>query len=292
MRVDGVVLDIDGVLVDVSRSYRRAIVETLDRLYGETLTREEVQAFKNAGGFNNDWELTDAGALYLLANRAGLDMEIQEFTRAIADRGGGLGAAQAVIADRSPDASRIEPGWDPDRIRSVFQELYLGSDRYRYLEDDDPELDVEGYIEDETVLISRETIDALTRSFALGVLTGRPATEASIALDRVGLDVPSDRRITMDDDVPGKPDPAGLVRLAEHLETTAVAFAGDTLDDINTVANARRADPDREYYSVGVLTGGVTGPDGRRRYDEAGADLVVDSVNELPTVLQPIRWTD
>ncbi len=69
MHADAVVLDIDGVLVDVADSYRRAIVESVDRHYGTTISRGEVQLFKDAGGFNNDWELTYAAALSVLAAR-------------------------------------------------------------------------------------------------------------------------------------------------------------------------------------------------------------------------------
>ena len=291
MRVEGIVLDIDGVLVDVSRSYRRAIVETLDRLYGDTLTQADIQAFKNAGGFNNDWELTDAGALYLVASREGLRMGVGEFTEAIEAAGGGLAAARGVIADRVESPEDIEADWDPERVRSIFQQFYLGSERFRDLEGAEPELDVPGFIEDETVLIQPDTIEALTRSFAVGVFTGRPAAEAEIALDRVGLKIDPDHRITMDDAVPGKPDPAGLVQLADRLDCSAIAFAGDTLDDIETARNAASADPDRDYYGVGVLTGGVTGPGGRQLYAEAGADLVVETVNELPNVLEPAGGT-
>lgn len=58
MHADAVVLDIDGVLVDVADSYRRAIVESVDRHYGTTISRDEVQLFKDAGGFNSASEPT------------------------------------------------------------------------------------------------------------------------------------------------------------------------------------------------------------------------------------------
>ena len=74
MNADAVVLDVDGVLVDVADSYRRAIVESVEYVYGDTIEREDIQAFKDAGGFNNDWELTDAAALYVLARREELGL--------------------------------------------------------------------------------------------------------------------------------------------------------------------------------------------------------------------------
>ncbi len=52
------VFDMDGVLVEVRDSYRRAIRETVFRLGGGEVAPEEVQALKNQGGFNNDWDLT------------------------------------------------------------------------------------------------------------------------------------------------------------------------------------------------------------------------------------------
>lgn len=286
MQVDAVVLDIDGVLVDVADSYRRAIIESVDRVCGKTIDRDAIQAFKDAGGFNNDWELTDAAALYVLARREGLRMNVAEFTDRVADGGGGLDAAKAVVSDLPRVAqARVRDQWDTDRLRDTFQALYLGTELYRELEGGTPPLDAPGYIHDEPTLVAPETIADLTERFDVGVLTGRPAAEAEIALARVGLDVPDAHRFTMDDWEEGKPHPRALVTLAERFDAETVAFVGDTLDDVRTARNADAADEARVYYGVGVLTGGLTGEDGRRSFVDAGADVVVDDVNELVGLL-------
>lgn len=49
--------DMDGVLVDVTASYRAAIVETIRHFTGVTPTPESIQEWKNRGGYNNDWVL-------------------------------------------------------------------------------------------------------------------------------------------------------------------------------------------------------------------------------------------
>ena len=288
MQVDAVVLDIDGVLVDVADSYRRAIVESIEHVYGDTIDRATIQQFKDAGGFNNDWELTYAAALYVLATQYGLDRDLQPFTDMIAATGGGLGAAETVVVNAVGPAERerIYEAWDRDRLRDVFQQLYLGSDLYRELEGEDPDMDAGGFVNDEPKLVDPEALARLQRSFDVGVLTGRPAAEADIALDRVGLDVSDDHRFTMDDWEEGKPHPRALTTLAERFDADAVAFAGDTLDDVRTAVNAAEADPDRTYHGVGVLTGGLTGESGRAKYERAGATLVVDSINDLPGRLE------
>ena len=286
MQVDAVVLDIDGVLVEVSESYRRAIVESIDHVYGETIDREAVQPFKDAGGFNNDWELTYAAALYVLATREGLHQDVADFTDRIAEAGGGLEAAKQVISDLpTVSQARIRDQWDTDRLHDVFQALYLGSDLYRELEGGEPPIETEGYIHDEPVLVASETLDALQERYAVGVLTGRPAAEADIALDRVGLDVDDEHRFTMDDWEEGKPHPHALTTLAERFDADRTAFAGDTLDDVRTARNADEVDAGRVYYGIGVLTGGLTGEEGRRKYTDVGVDAVVEDVNELPELL-------
>ena len=281
------VLDVDGVLVDVADSYRRAIVESLETVYGESIPKGDVQLFKDAGGFNNDWELTDAAALFLLARREGFDLALEDFTDAIAGMGGGLAAAKTVIAEEltPADRERVFATWDRDRLRDVFQQLYLGPELYREFEGGEAELDVAGFIHDEPVLIDPETVERLRANWPLGVLTGRPAAEAEVALERAGLgDLPAEFRFTMDDWTAGKPDPAALIELADRLEADSLAFVGDTLDDVRTAVNAGEAD-DRAFYGIGVLTGGLTGERGRKKYDGAGAAAVLDSVNDLPEFL-------
>mmetsp|Transcript_14102 Transcript_14102/g.34479 ORF Transcript_14102/g.34479 Transcript_14102/m.34479 type:complete len:639 (-) Transcript_14102:74-1990(-) len=55
--VECLVFDMDGVLVDVSQSYRTAIVQTCAH-FGANVTNEDVSAAKAKGDANNDWKLT------------------------------------------------------------------------------------------------------------------------------------------------------------------------------------------------------------------------------------------
>jgi len=53
-----IVFDMDGVLVEVSESYRATIVQTVKLFTNETISRELIQEYKNHGGWNNDWMLS------------------------------------------------------------------------------------------------------------------------------------------------------------------------------------------------------------------------------------------
>lgn len=52
------VFDMDGVLVNAGNSYRLTIEKTYEKFSGKSITQKEIQAAKNLGGLNNDWDLT------------------------------------------------------------------------------------------------------------------------------------------------------------------------------------------------------------------------------------------
>ena len=54
------IFDMDGVLVDVSDSYRQAIKKTVEFFTREKVSLKEIQDYKNMGGYNNDWDLAEA----------------------------------------------------------------------------------------------------------------------------------------------------------------------------------------------------------------------------------------
>jgi histidinol-phosphate aminotransferase len=60
LRENVLLFDLDGVLVDVRDSYRLAIQETAEFFTKQKVLNDEIQKFKEQGGFNNDWDLTEA----------------------------------------------------------------------------------------------------------------------------------------------------------------------------------------------------------------------------------------
>jgi HAD superfamily hydrolase (TIGR01548 family) len=73
---EALLLDLDGVLADVSGSHREAVRQTAAR-FGVTVSPEEIGAAKRRGGANNDWELT-----WRLVTAGGAEASLDEVTRA------------------------------------------------------------------------------------------------------------------------------------------------------------------------------------------------------------------
>lgn len=54
-----IVFDMDGVLIDASKSYRIAVEKTFEHFANKEVLAEEISATKKLGGLNNDWDLTE-----------------------------------------------------------------------------------------------------------------------------------------------------------------------------------------------------------------------------------------
>ena len=77
MDVQAIIFDMDGVLVDVSPSYRQTIAQTVEtylvrglgfrKPHRPLIDANDIACFKEIGGFNNDWDLTAGLLLYLLS---------------------------------------------------------------------------------------------------------------------------------------------------------------------------------------------------------------------------------
>ena len=76
--VNAIVFDCDGVLIDVSEAYRKAVAETASRiteaftgirLPEDLIDRGVFHSFKKTGGFNNDWDLTYAIIAYVISRQ-------------------------------------------------------------------------------------------------------------------------------------------------------------------------------------------------------------------------------
>lgn len=68
--LDGIIFDMDGVLVDVSQSYRETIRQTASHFLNRKIQMSEVSEIKNKIGMNNDWDAT-----YALINKSVIPYE-------------------------------------------------------------------------------------------------------------------------------------------------------------------------------------------------------------------------
>lgn len=313
-RLDTLVFDVDGVLLDVRDSIRSVnvlAVPTYLRMLpsgwhapDDLLTSEDIERFKQAGGFNDDWDLTcavvllylwkgarensrDAAALHLLSPT------VAEFTNAVALRGGWLRAAEAAVFEQTTPGQEaaIRAQYDKKRAGRIFQELWAGdlSPRvYGYAPTINPG---PGAVRRDRPLLDLSLLPG--QNVTLAALTGRTLSEAQLALEMVGLDkrilLPGPQGITRDDGF-FKPEPFGMRTLLSRLDARVALYIGDALDDLRTVL-AFRALPEAAHtmlLSAQVLTGTV-GLDAPRLF--ADADILAPNVNAVLELLRRAALT-
>jgi HAD superfamily phosphatase len=73
MNTPVLVFDMDGVLVDVTESYREAIAQTVKHFTGARISNDQIQDYKNTGGWNDDWQLS-----HHIVTQSGVDASFEE----------------------------------------------------------------------------------------------------------------------------------------------------------------------------------------------------------------------
>lgn len=277
--VDSLILDIDGVILDVSSSFRVAISQTVQHYFfrllkfegDETLlTPSETQLFKLAGGFNNDWDLSSAAILFYLVKAETLStrdlavlrkegQSLKDFTAAVRRSGGGIEGAREVLCVGLTREQRlkVEKAWDRRKISQLFQELYGGVDYCERLYGFKPPYNRrKGLINEERILIKKDALKPFLPKVA--ILTGRTERETEAALERASLkDLIPEKQIIFDGGLKEemkKPRPGALLKLADILKSKLAVYVGDVLDDLLTVRNANQADLSRLFLSCVVVS--------------------------------------
>jgi len=225
-----IVFDMDGVIVDVSASYRD-VVRHAARLFFRGATAWEalpdplfsladLAVVKQSGGLNNDWDLC-AEVIGLLIGRAdvpaftasagGWELWADVMTRSHVGRlADFLKTNERPLttlwrAHKKNGVPFISPLYTGDVgsgniIKQIFQEIYLGRDLFVSTYQMTPRLyRSDGFIHKETLLVDPKIFADLSRRHILAIATGRPANEADFPLDHFDIRKYFARVLTLDD---------------------------------------------------------------------------------------------
>ena len=298
--IDAVVFDMDGVMLDITGSIRvvncLAVPFYLREIMGwpaadDLLTSADIELFKHAGGFNDDWDLTYALVLHYLVkghehpddNPATLNVlppKLARYAAQIKERGGWLRAAEAICFEglSRQDQDEIEGQYQKKKIRQVFQELMAGEHCERLYGFPAEYYHGRGWINNDRVLLDLAKVPGDKK---LAVQTGRTYEEALFGMEFTGMNrlIPETLVVTKRDGF-HKPEPGGLARLAERLNFKNAVYIGDTLDDLRTVRNFNALSSEVRFLSAQVLTG-PAGAANEPLFRNAGADILADDVNTV-----------
>jgi phosphoglycolate phosphatase-like HAD superfamily hydrolase len=295
---DTIFFDVDGVLIETTDSFRAADIAVAEyvtaRIHGldwgqqkgkELVTLEDVNAFKQAGGYNNDWDMC-----YLLASLSTARLREWKGTP-LAERSSQEWAALSRKANLEGHGGRqwvdeVIPAsarLDYEMIGDLYHEYYWGAaempkrfgrpPRYLY--------DTPGFVHNEKMLYSPD-FPARLRQLgirSLGMITGRVGPEVDSALERI--EAYSGVRwwdIVISADRHPKPDPRALQAAIEAVGSQGGLYIGDTADDFDVVINYRRIKKPSDPEILIVM---LVHEEEVAVYQERGADLIIASVGDV-----------
>ena len=241
-----VLFDIDGVIRDVSGSYRRAIVETVHHFHGERPDPAAIDALKSEGGWNNDWE-----ASLELLRRAGHTP---------------LPAFEALVAVFETFYFGGDPNGDPSHWQGFigdepllvqppfFAALSAANLAFGFVSGAEPPSC--HYVLESRLGLKDPPLIAMGDAPDKPDPTGLLQLASHLAGGALGASAPP------------------------------VAYLGDTVADVLTVQRARAQCPDQRFLSLAVAPPHLHGhPEARATYEakllEAGADAVIPTTGTL-----------
>ncbi|WP_456465902.1 HAD family hydrolase [Persephonella sp.] len=207
-----IIFDVDGVLIDVTKSYHYSIYDTV-RYFSSEKPREELLDIKFSFNINNDWDASIAGILY-----AETGLSLQEFKKVF-----------------SPYSQSLEDMYRFGEHHGIKLPLYkqlveVFEDFYHK------------HREKEEMIFPHDVLERMRKkSDILGVITGRPFNDLDYTFKKFDLYRYFDYIIT-EDDIPKpdlrKPSSYPLELFFEKVDfDNPVFYIGDTKADQKMVEN-------------------------------------------------------
>jgi len=209
-----IVFDMDGVIVDVSGSYRETVRQTArlffkgagswERLPDPLFPLTDLARVKQSGGLNNDWDLTFLviNLLFTLVKGAAHPGDLAPWPRyrKAIGRCDVAALAKFLKSERMPVTTLMNKTGGAENefvaalytkdvgsgniIKQIFQEIYLGKDLFESTYGIPAKVFHEkGYINREKLLIDKHTLESLSENNILAIATGRPRAEANYPLE-------------------------------------------------------------------------------------------------------------
>lgn len=296
---DTLFFDVDGVLIDTIASFHATDIAVAEYVAGtlhsldwgqntgkRLMTIDDVDAFKRAGGYNNDWDMCYLLAALatarlrewhgtLLATRT--SSEWADLSRAANLQGRG---GRAWVDTTFPASARL----DYDMIGDIYHEYYWGAANIRTYFGREPRYlpTFEGFVQHEKMLYTPDFFARLREAGIqhFGMITGRVGAEVDSALERMrAYSGEQWWEVVISTDICPKPNLHALRLAIEATGAKGGLYIGDTADDYDLIKNYRVGKTAEEPDFLAAVL--VAHPSEVELYQQRGADFIVRSVEDL-----------
>jgi HAD superfamily hydrolase (TIGR01548 family) len=294
-RIDSIIFDCDGVLVDVSKSYDLAIIKTtkfvLEKFAGIApidVTPQMIDELKNTGGFNDEVDVTYALILAICAEND--QSRVFEIIKN-ADRSG-IASVEKYLSSNE-NVLRMKKILDypgphaTNPLYVVFDQMFYGPELYQKIFGKKSEFSEKGLIENDVVLLDDNLISFLKKRFGkkMAIVTGRGLDSIRYSLGKMldEFDVASSAFLEDEPRSMAKPNPESLVRTIENIGSRHCLYVGDSMEDLIMAKEATALGKKTTF--CGIYGTGKDPQKKRTFFEQNGADMILESIGLLPKVL-------
>ena len=305
---DCVLFDIDGVLVDIRKSYNAAIKETVEYMlkfitgssFQRLVTDQIILKFRQSGGFNNDTDTSYAITLATLANPPKNISEGRKFLALVAENADESGriSVEKFLAiydiDKWKKVLTYPAPVKDSMLARVFDEIFYGPDLFRQQDHLEPKYWTTGrpLIKNDRLAVSAKTMKKLHKMFKgnLAIVSGRSRLAAEYSLQPIIKYFNSDACIFLEDKKReyAKPNPYAVKHTMKVLGARTAVYVGDSAEDL---LMARRAEKETgaKIAFVGIY-GNSSEPDKTiDKFKQERVEAIIRSVNQLPNIINKVR---
>ncbi len=306
-KLDSIVFDCDGVLIDVSNSYDLAIKKTVDFIIKEMeqitesglVTTKMIEGLKASGGFNDEVDVTYALILAVVAAKKRNEPFSEFILKVIrnADQSG-INSVEKYMNTINVDVSNIKKKLSyPSKkfqnpLSSIFDEMFYGSELYQQLYKRNPQFfHGLGLIENDIVLLNKDLVMKLHERFGkkIAIVTGRGHLSAKHSLKDLFKEFDLDNSQFLEDKPRemAKPNPLSLMSAIKGMNGTASLYVGDSMEDY---IMARKVDESGLPTIFCGIYGTSKDPEAKKSlFENNHADILVKSIDLIPKTLNLVE---
>jgi HAD superfamily phosphatase len=305
---DCILFDIDGVLVDIRKSYNAAIKETVGYMlkfitgssFRTLVTDQIILKFRQSGGFNNDMDTSYAITLAILANPPNNISQGRKFLAKVAENSDESGyiSVEKFLAiydiEKWKKMLNYPAPVEDSMLAQVFDEIFYGPDLFRKQDHLEPKYWTTGrpLIKNDRLAVSAKTMKKLHKMFKgnLAIVSGRSRLAAEYSLRPIIKYFNSDACIFLEDKKReyAKPNPYAVKHTMKVLGARTAVYVGDSTEDL---LMARRAEKETgaKIAFVGIY-GNNSEPDKAiDKFKQERVEAIIRSVNQLPNIINKVR---
>lgn len=300
-KIDAVIFDCDGVLIDITKSYDLTIIKTTQYVLKHFAQIDDaididfkvIDGFKSTGGFNDEVDLTYAAIISIVAAKK-LKKDQTSFIFTVIENSDSSGIISVEkylenIVDISDIKKQLSyPGTHHENpLYRIFDQIFYGPQLYEKLFNNTSDFTDPGLIEQDDVLLDDILIEKLLNKFnsKIGMVTGRGKESVKYSLKSLLNKFDLNNSVFLEDESRdlAKPNPKPLLNSIKGLNSVSTLYVGDSFEDF--IMAKKTTDMGHETIFCGIIGTSKNPQEKLNLFEQNDAILVLDSIHQLPKVL-------